>query len=206
MKKNYEKAFEYYSSLERIASTRDNIGIALLGQLKSAALLNKADTAAQVSFKYLNSAVTQKEGLIDAHFHIARYYLKQNKIDSALTEYQYVMKETKNVMAAESKYSIASIQWMKKDYKKSKKTIFELAENYSAYEYWVAKGYILLADIYLIEKDAFQAKATLQSIIENYEGADLKQIAIDKMKAIIESEDRTKKLQTPPTEREVQPN
>jgi TolA-binding protein len=116
------------------------------------------------------------------------------------------MKETKNVMAAESKYSIASIQWMKKDYKKSKKTIFELAENYSAYEYWVAKGYILLADIYLIEKDAFQAKATLQSIIENYEGADLKQIAIDKMKAIIESEDRTKKLQTPPTEREVQPN
>lgn len=206
MKKNFEKAFEYYSSLERIASTRDNISIALLGQLKSAALLNKADTAAQVSFKYLNSAVTQKEGLIEARFYIARFYMKQNMLDSAFTEYQYVLKETKNVMAAEAKYNIAFIQSQKKDFKKSKKTIFELADNYSSYEYWVAKGYILLADIYLIEKDNFQAKATLQSIIENYDGADLKQIAVDKMKAIIEAEDRLKKLQTPPADREVQPN
>ena len=206
MKKNYEKAFDYYSSLERIASTRDNIGIALLGQMKSAAFLNKADTVAQVSFKYLNSAVTQKEGLIEAHLYIARYYFKQNMADSALPEYQYVMKETKNAMAAESKYSIAYIQFLKKEYKKAKKNIFELADNYSAYDYWVAKGYILLADLYLLEKDNFQAKATLQSIIENYEGADLKQVAIDKMKSIIEAEDRLKKQQTPPTDREVQPN
>jgi TolA-binding protein len=206
MKKNYEKAFEYYSSLERIASTRDNIGIALLGQMKSASLLNKGDTVSQIAFKYINSAVTQKDGLIEAHLHIARYYTKLNMIDSAFAEYQYVLKETKNVLAAEAKFNIALIQSQKKDLKKSKKTIFELADNFSAYEYWVAKGYILLADIYLIEKDNFQAKATLQSIIENYEGADLKQIAIDKMKAIIDAEDRLKKPQTPPADREVQPN
>jgi hypothetical protein len=127
-------------------------------------------------------------------------------MDSAFAEYQYVLKETKNVIAAEAKFNIALIQSQKKDLKKSKKTIFELADNFSAYEYWVAKGYILLADIYLIEKDNFQAKATLQSIIENYEGADLKQIAIDKMKAIIDAEDRLKKPQTPPADREVQPN
>ncbi|MES2560287.1 MAG: tetratricopeptide repeat protein [Bacteroidota bacterium] len=206
MKKNYEKAFEYYSSLERIASTRDNIGIALLGQMKAAALLNKGDTIAQISFKYINSAVTQKEGLIEAHLYIARYYMKQNMTDSAFAEYQYVLKETKNAMAAEAKYNMAYIQSQKKDLKKSKKTIFELADNYSAYEYWVAKGYILLSDIYVIEKDLFQAKATLQSIIENYEGADLKQVAIDKMKSIIDEEDRVKKQQTPPGDREVQPN
>ncbi|MES2780197.1 MAG: hypothetical protein V4651_09910, partial [Bacteroidota bacterium] len=206
MKKNYEKAYDYYSSLERIASSTDNIRVSLLGQMKTAALLNKGDTIAQAAFKYLNSAVTQKEGTTEAHLYIARYYMKQSMIDSAFAEYQIVLKEPKTSMAAEAKYAIAQIQSLKKDYKKSKKTIFELADNYSAHEYWVAKGYILLADIYVIEKDLFQAKATLQSIIENYEGADLKQEAIDKMKAIIAEEDRVKKLQTPPAEREVQPN
>lgn len=206
MKKNYQKAFDYYSSLERIASTRDNIGISLLGQMRTAAMLNKTDTVAQVSFKYLNSAVGQKEGLTEAHLYIARYYLKQNMNDSAFAEYQLVLKEPKTSMAAEAKFYVAYIQSLKKEYKKSKKTIFELADNYSAYEYWVAKGYILLADIYVVEKDLFQAKATLQSIIENYEGADLKQEAIDKMKAIIAEEDRVKKLQTSPADREVQPN
>lgn len=206
MKKNYEKAYEYYSSLERIASNRDNLGIALLGQMKSAMLLNKGDTAAQASFKYINSTITQKDGLIEAKLNIARYYMKMNQIDSAFTEYQYVLKETKNAMAAESKYQIAYIQFLKKDYKKAKKTIFELADNYSAYEYWFAKGYILLADIYLIEKDVFQAKATLQSIIENYEGADLKKVAVDKMKSIIAEEDRAKQKQVPAPEKEIQTN
>jgi hypothetical protein len=36
----------------------------------------------------------------------------------------------------------------------------------------VAKTYILLADNYVAMKDNFQAKATLQSIIDNYKGDD----------------------------------
>jgi TolA-binding protein len=204
LKKNYEKAYDYFSSLERIASNKDNLGVALLWQMRAAMQLNKQDTAAQASFKYINSAISTKEGLVEAKLNIARYYMKNNLIDSALVEYQFILKETRNAMTAEAKYQISNIQFLKKDYKKAKKGIFELADNYSAYEYWVAKGYILLSDIYLIEKDVFQAKATLQSIIENYEGPDLKQVAIDKMKLIIDEEEKAKQKQVPAPEREIQ--
>ncbi|MFA6946043.1 MAG: hypothetical protein WC220_09085, partial [Pedobacter sp.] len=37
------------------------------------------------------------------------------------------------------------------------------------HDYWVAKTYILIADNYVAMKDIFQAKSTLQSILENYE-------------------------------------
>jgi TolA-binding protein len=204
LKKNYEKAYDYFSSLERIASNKDNLGVALLWQMRAAMQLNKQDTAAQASFKYINSAISTKEGLVEAKLNIARYYMKNNLIDSALVEYQFILKETRNAMTAEAKYQISNIQFLKKDYKKAKKGVFELADNYSAYEYWVAKGYILLSDIYLIEKDVFQAKATLQSIIENYEGPDLKQVAIDKMKLIIDEEEKAKQKQVPAPEREIQ--
>jgi hypothetical protein len=45
---------------------------------------------------------------------------------------------------------------------------FDLAKEMPNYDYWVAKTYILLSDTYVGLKDAFQAKATLQSIIDNY--------------------------------------
>src|SRR5207302_749530 len=54
MKKNYDQAFEYYNALERIAGNKENIGIALLGQMRSASLQGRQDSAAIVSFRYIN--------------------------------------------------------------------------------------------------------------------------------------------------------
>jgi hypothetical protein len=58
----------------------------------------------------------------------------------------------------------------------------------AAYDYWVAKGFILLADIYVENGNTFQAKQTLQSIIDNYEGPELAEIARNKLKSIEQSE------------------
>ena len=49
---------------------------------------------------------------------------------------------------------------------------FDLAKEMPNYDYWVAKTYILLADNYVKLKDNFQAKATLQSVIDNYKADD----------------------------------
>ncbi len=206
MKKNYEKAFEYYASLERIASNRDHIAIALLGQLKCAGQLQKTDTAAQVAMRYLNSTITQKEGMIESRYFLAKYYMQKAQPDSAWSHVQYVMKETKNAWAAECKFYNAQIFSHRKDFKNARKQIFELSDNYSSYEYWVAKGFILLAEVYLAEKDLFQAKATLQSLIDNYEGEDLKSIAREKMMQIIAEEEKNKPTPKPEIEKEIQNN
>jgi TolA-binding protein len=208
-KKEYEKAMTYYSSLERIASTKDNLALSLLGQLRCASFSTNdpIDKAATAATKYLNSGIVQKDGMIEARMALARYYMQQNNLDSALIEYQFVLKETKNMLAAESKFQIANIQFQKKDYKKSKKTIFELSDNFSSYENWTAKGFLILAEIYHLEKDNFQAKATLQSIIENYEPNDnIKQAAINRMKSIIEGEEKNTPKQNIAPEKEIHPN
>jgi TolA-binding protein len=79
---------------------------------------------------------------------------------------------TKTIAAAEAKYNIARVEYLKGRYKNSQKTCFDLVKEMSNYDYWVAKTYILLADDYVKQKDKFQAKATLQSIIDNYKGDD----------------------------------
>lgn len=194
-RKNYEKAFEYYAALERISGNKDNLSVALLGQMRCAGLLQKPDTAVSVSFRYINSGIASKEGLIEARLNTGRFFMSRNKPDSALPDFQFVLKESKNVNAAEAKYNIASIQFMRKEYKTSQKSIMELSDQFSGYEYWFAKAFILLADIHTVNKDYFQAKATLQSIIEEYAGEDLKSLAREKLKAVEEEENRRKSEQ-----------
>ena len=65
--------------------------------------------------------------------------------------------------------------------------IFDMPNNFSD-NYYIAKSFILLSDIYLSRGDKFQAKATLESIIDNYDGEELILLAKKKREEIIESE------------------
>ena len=76
--------------------------------------------------------------------------------------------ESRNELTAEAIYHRASILYSQTELGKARKDIYTLNEDFSAYEYWVVKGFILLSDIYVKEEDYFQAKATLQSIMDNY--------------------------------------
>ena len=69
----------------------------------------------------------------------------------------------------------------------AEKMIFELAESYPS-DYFIAKAFILLADIYVLQQNDFQAKATLESIIENYEGEELVNLARKNWELILERE------------------
>ena len=51
-------------------------------------------------------------------------------------------------------------------------------------DFWAARSYILLGDIFLSQKDFFNAKATLQSVIENCRIPELKEEAVEKLKKI----------------------
>ena len=65
----------------------------------------------------------------------------------------------------------------------SESIIFELSEDYFS-NYYIAKGFILLADIYRDRDNLFQSKATLQSIVDNYDGEDLVEICRQKIAEI----------------------
>jgi TolA-binding protein len=203
-KKNYAKAFEYFSALERIAGNSDNLKVALTGLMTTSTQIHRIDTAAYYSIKYANSSFTTKEGLLTANLNIARYYMSKRDFDSAIIGWQYLIKETKNAYAAEAKYNMAYIQYINKDYKNSKKTIFEISEKYSSYTRWYESAFLLLADVYYAEKDYFQAKATLQSLIDNLDAGENQNLAMERLRKIIEDEESKEKMPAPKPEKEIE--
>ena len=55
-------------------------------------------------------------------------------------------------------------------------------------DYWLAYSFILWADIYYARGNNLQAKQTLQSIIDNYDGEELVSVARQKYDAIVATE------------------
>jgi hypothetical protein len=100
-------------------------------------------------------------------------------------------------MTAESKYLLALIEFNLNNYKGSSKLIFEIQNQVPSYDYWIAKGFILLGDNYLGQRDTFQAKETFKSIIDNYkkkptDADDLVAIATQKLADLNALEDKNK--------------
>src|SRR5690606_4249618 len=77
-------------------------------------------------------------------------------------------KENKNAKGAEAKYYLTLITYKKGNVKKAQDMVYELDEKYANQAYWVARGYVLLGQTYLDQKDYFNARAIFKSLLDNY--------------------------------------
>ena len=196
--KNYDKALMNFEKLEATAEVKDNIMAAQTGELRSSYKLNDYDKALSNSQKVLSSSVTDKELINEAHFIAGKSYFAKNDLVNAKAELTIVSKRTNSEMTAESKYHLALIEYKMDNYKESQKLIFEIQNQVPSYDFWIAKGFILLGDNYLAQKDTFQARETYKSIVDNFQKdpadpEDLKEVAKQKLDAITAAESKRNK-------------
>ena len=120
---------------------------------------------------------------------LARSYFTDGNFQKAEKTFSALSKNVTDRIGAEATYMIAYLNYLNDSLQKSETIIYQLANDFTT-DYWIAKGFILLSDIYKQRGNAFQAKATLESIIENYEGEDLLIIARKNYESILQSEIR----------------
>ncbi len=185
---NFVAALENFNRLEANADYRENLTTAFEGQMECNYRLGQYRQSIDASRKLLSREKLTNDQILAAHYILAKSALAIDSMGVATREFEKTIELTDGERGAEAKYMLASIQFTQKNYIKAEEMIFELANEFPAHEYWKAKGFILLADIYGINGNTFQAKQTLQSIIENYPGEDLREIAGQKLNTILRQE------------------
>lgn len=170
--KKYNEAIVHLKKLELTSEYRANYGFAVNNLMESYANLNLADETLKYSELVRGFEKSAEEDKLRAQLFAAKAYLLKNDISTAFTTFKEVSEKTKTVLAAEAKYRMAEIQFQQKEFKKAQETAFDLINNLPSYDYWVAKSFLLLADSYLALNDEFQAKSTLQSLLDNYTESD----------------------------------
>ncbi|HWD87827.1 MAG TPA: tetratricopeptide repeat protein [Mucilaginibacter sp.] len=170
--KRYNDAVVYLKKLETTSEYKEDYAFAINNLLMCYSHMNAPDDV----LKYVNLVRNyEKSSQLDKFktgLFAGKAYLLKSDTASAVKEFQYTVDNTKTIEAAEAKYNIANIEYLKHNYKTSQKTCFDLVKELPNYDYWVAKTFIQLADDYVAMKDDFQAKATLQSVLDNYKGND----------------------------------
>ncbi len=170
--KKYNEAIVFLKRLETNSEYKADYNFAINGLALSYSQMEKPDDVLKYTQLIRNSEKSSDEDKFKTGLYAGKAYLMKTDTADALKELNYTVTSTKTISAAEAKYNIALVEYNRGMYKASQKTCFDLANKMPNYDYWVAKSFILLADNYLKLKDNFQAKATLQSVIENYKGDD----------------------------------
>lgn len=170
--KKYNEAIVFLKRLETNSEYKADYNFAINNLALSYSQMEMADDVLRYTQLIRNSEKSSDEDKFKTGLYAGKAYLMKSDTAEALKELNYTVNSTKTISAAEAKYNIALIEYNRGMYKASQKTCFDLANKMPNYDYWVAKSFILLADNYVKLKDNFQAKATLQSVIENYKGDD----------------------------------
>ncbi len=166
-RKDFKTATELYEQLLRIASTEDNRFKAKLGAIRSAYRGNiLAGRYGIANDLKKDSRISEREKA-EVAFYVAKSALSENKYEVALANFKEVISLAKDERAAEASYQIAYIYYIWRDLDTAQQMALNTSQ-ISGYDYWLGKSVVLLGDIFLEKKDYFNARASLESIIENY--------------------------------------
>ena len=113
---------------------------------------------------------------------------KKNEYSTALPKLLECSKKDRTERGAEAAYHVVLANYKLGNLTETEDRVFYISDNFSGFSYYVAMSFITLSDVYVAKGNVFQAKATLQSIIENYPGGEPKTLAQQRLAAIEKDE------------------
>lgn len=168
----YNEAIVHLKKLEITTKNDENYSYALTNLMVCYLKLGDLDQVEKYSTLIKNSDRTSDVHVARAHIYMAENLLLEGENEAAMKELNLAALKTQSAVAAEARYRVGEFYYNNKQFEKAEETAFDVINNMSEHDYWVAKSFLLLADTYSAKGNKLQAKSTLQSIIENYEGDD----------------------------------
>ncbi len=165
---DYPRALTHYRLLADISSIQANKLESSIGQMRCYYLLDQPAQAFTFANDVYTDPGTPESIKRTAALWLGRIHFDSSELDKALEFFESTVKFGGNV-GAESQFMIAQIAFDKGNFESAEQSLFTLVSDYSTYEKWKFKGFLLLVKTYINIDDLFQARATAESIIENVE-------------------------------------
>ena len=119
------------------------------GAMRSAYLMGKFREASDYASQLLKTERVSEQQIVFAHYILAKSAMELNNMTDAKKEFEITDGLTSGELGAESKYELAYIHYKRNELDDAENLIYQIPEQYADYDYWIAKGFILLSDIYL---------------------------------------------------------
>ncbi|MEI8058845.1 MAG: tetratricopeptide repeat protein [Ferruginibacter sp.] len=186
--KDYTAAKKYFESLLTGSANQDNILESLRGLVRCQYLLKDYTTANETAKTLLTKKGISTDDKAVAFLVLGKSQQLINDCSSAIGSFKSCAAINKSAWGAEARFELANCQYIAGNSSIAEKSAMAVIKETGSYDLWVTKSYILLGDIFMKEKDYFNAKATYESVAKNSVIPELKNEAQQKLDKAIEEE------------------
>ncbi len=192
--KDYTAAKKYFESLRSNAVNQDNILEALRGLVRCYYLLQEYNTANDAAKDLLTKKGISTDDRSIAFLVLGKSQQISNDCVAAIPSFKSAAAINKTAWGAEARYELAACQFSQNNLTAAEKSAMAVIKETGSYDRWVTKSYILMGDIFMKQKDYFNAKATFESVAKNAAIAELKSEAQQKYDSAVAEEKQHSKI------------
>lgn len=186
--KDYKPALGYFRKLDEMAGDQAVRVAAKVGKMRCLRALGQSKDLVEVALDVLRQDGVSTQEAEEARYFIARTAPSIGENELAMQQYEALAGSQNSDYSSLARYVLLEQRVKAGFHEEAERMIFDYISQASMNEYYLVKTYLLWADIYVKRGNILQAKQTLQSIIDNYEGEDLKAVAKEKMEMIEQKE------------------
>lgn len=188
-RKDYNSSLQYFKQLQYMAQSTDDRNVARLGILRCSYFLNDHQTTINIANEILNDTRSSTELKSEARYNRAKAYIALNQSSQALVDLKTLSADTRTANGAESKYLLANLYFEQGKLTDTENEVLDFAKKNTPYQFWLARSFVLLSDVYILQGNDFQAKQYLLSLQKNYTVADeIQTLIIQRLDAIAQRE------------------
>lgn len=171
--KRYDVAASAYRRLYDATTAAADRETAMTGYVRATAATGDERKIADMAADVMAHADAGATALREAQFAWAEQLRRTGRTAAAQKLYTELAREVRTAEGSAAAYYVIEHAYAggKGDAKRTEQAIFAYSERHPR-SYWLAKAYLLLGDLYAGQGDAFQARATWQSVADGYSPAD----------------------------------
>ena len=180
----YDNAVVSYRSFVRQATNPKDQFLGWSGLMESFYQLKQYDSTDNYARLILSRGNVSAGAQNKASLFLGKTAFARGDLDGAKDEFLNTLNAARDEYGAEAKYLLAQVFYEQKQYKQSYETLISLNNDFSSYEDWVGRSYLLIADNCVAMDNVFQAKETLKSLIDGFPQQKIKDEARAKLTEI----------------------
>lgn len=178
----YAQAYKYYDQLGQQTSSAANATFAMQGKLRSSFAAKDYDANINAAGQILADAKSAPSLREEALLFRAESYLSKGNAPEGVKDLQALAVNTQSLYGAQGNVRLAQYAYDTQQYQAAEQLLTKFIDSGTPQQYWLARGFILLADVYAKTDRKVEAKEYLLSLKSNYsENEEINKMIADRL-------------------------